>query len=246
MTERKAFSTEKYEMRIAICDDEQAQRALLEKYISEWGHVSGQGVQIEAFSSSEQFLFHWEDDKAFDLLVLDIEMGQMNGMELARKLRQEKESVGILFVTGFEQYMSQGYEVEALHYLLKPIQREKLFAVLDKAAAKNPPKEKHLFQTKEGVISIPLSDVWYIEAQGHQCMLHTGDEQYTLPQGIGSLRRELEGQRDFQACHRSYLVNMKHVSAVKGSELILDNDVRLPVSRGMEKAVGEAFIRCYR
>lgn len=233
-------------MRIAVCDDEQAQRALLEKYIMEWAGSSGQDVQIVAFPGSEEFLFRWEDDKAFDLLVLDVEMGRMNGMELAGKLRKEKETVGILFVTGFEQYMQQGYEVEALHYLLKPVQKEALFAALNRAAAKKPPEEKHMFRVKEGMLSLPLSQVWYIEARGHGCILFTRERQYELQRGISSIRKELENARDFQSCHRSYLVNMKHVSAVRTSELILDNEVRLPVSRGMEKAVGQAFIRCYR
>lgn len=233
-------------MRIAICDDEQAQRALLEKYISEWGQACGQSVRMELFESGEQFLFHWEDDKAFDLLVLDIEMGRINGMELAKKLRQEKVSVGILFVTGFEEYMSQGYEVEALHYLLKPIQREKLFAVLSKAAEKNSPEEKQIFRTTEGMISLPLSDVWYVEAQGHHCMLHTREKQYEVLLGISSIRQELGDRQEFQTCHRSFTVNMRHVSAMRGTELILDNDVILPVSRGMEKAVARAFVRCYK
>lgn len=233
-------------MRIAICDDEQAQRALLEKYISEWGQACGQSVRMELFESGEQFLFHWEDDKAFDLLVLDIEMGRINGMELAKKLRQEKASVGILFVTGFEEYMSQGYEVEALHYLLKPVQREKLFAVLSKAAEKNSPEEKQIFRTTEGMISLALSDVWYVEAQGHHCMLHTREKQYEVLLGISSIRQELGDRQEFQTCHRSFTVNMRHVSAMKGTELILDNDVILPVSRGMEKVVARAFVRCYK
>ena len=246
-TMRPNESKENYHsMKIAVCDDEQAQRTLLEKYIAEWGQTAGVHVHIESFSGSEQFLFRWEDDQSFDLLVLDVEMGQMSGVELAKKLRREQASMQILFVTGFEQYMAQGYEVEALHYLLKPVQKEKLFAVLDKAMEKKPPEKKHIFHTKEGtMISLPLSEVWYVEAEAHDCRLYTSEHSYVLPQGIGSMRQEFEKESDFQTCHRSYIVNMKHVSVIEQSELIMDNGVRLPVSRGMAKAVNQAFIRCY-
>lgn len=233
-------------MKIAVCDDEQPQRELLERYLCQWGSRTGRRVQVITFGSSEQFLFWWDEDKSFDLLVLDIEMGNMNGMELARKLRREKADIGIVFVTGFEQYMSQGYEVEALHYLLKPVQKEKLFAVLARAVEKKAPEKKHLFRTREGVISLQATQVWYVEAQKHVCILHTEKETYVLPQGIGSIRQELSEERDFQTCHRSYLVNMRRVSAIGASELVLDNGERLPVSRGMAAAVNEAFIRCYR
>lgn len=233
-------------MKIAVCDDEQAQRELLERYILEWGENTGRRVQIQPFCSSEQLLFCWDEDRSFDLLVLDIEMRGMSGMELAKKLRREKAKTGIVFVTGFEQYMSEGYEVEALHYLLKPVHREKLFCVLERAAKREAPETKRVFETREGMISVPLSRIWYAEAQKHTCILRVEEEAYVLPRGIGSIRQELAAEPDFQMCHRSYLVNMRHVAAVAQGELVLDNGERLPVSRGMAAAVNRAFIRCYR
>lgn len=215
-------------------------------YIARWGSSTGRHVQVQTFCSSEQFLFWWDEDKSFDLLVLDIEMGSISGMELAKKLRREKAGVAIVFVTGFEQYMSEGYEVEALHYLLKPVQKEKLFLVLERAMAREAEEKKHMFETREGVILLPLSKVWYVEAQKHTCILHTAGDAYVLPRGIGSIRQELAAEPDFQMCHRSYLVNMKHVAAVVQGALVLDNGERLPVSRGMTAAVNQAFIRCYR
>lgn len=232
-------------MRIAVCDDEPVQRQLLKKYVEEWGTLRSVSLQFMLFESAEAFLFRWEEDRTFDLLILDIEMGQMNGMELAMKLREQKEKLPILFVTGFEQYMPFGYEVDALHYLLKPIQKEKLFSVLDRAADSRLPEEREVFQAEEGVISLPLSDIWYFEAQGHSCILHTENASYTLHLGISAVRERFVHRSCFVSCHRSYFVNLKHVSVIEKTEAVLDDKTRLPVSRGAFREVNRAFIRFY-
>ena len=84
-------------MRIAICDDEEAQRELLAKYIQEWAKEQQLLIELVPFCDAESFLFHWEDNKNFDLLVLDIEMGNLSGMDLAMKLRDRGEEVPVLF-----------------------------------------------------------------------------------------------------------------------------------------------------
>ena len=122
-------------MRIAICDDEEVQRKLLTAYLQEWASGQRRFLETISFCNAENFLFHWEEDKDFDLLILDIEMGAQSGVELALKLRAEGEPIPILFITGYESYMAQGYEVSALHYLLKPLNKEKLFDVLKRLNA---------------------------------------------------------------------------------------------------------------
>lgn len=232
-------------MRIAICDDEEAQRLLLTKYLQEWAKEKQFSLEILPFCNGESFLFHWEDDKDFDLLVLDIEMGVISGMDLAMKLRENGEEVPVLFITGYESYMAQGYEVAALHYLLKPVHKEKLFAVLDRLQKTAKVEEKILFQAEEGILSLVLSDVWYIEAAGHQCKLITGKGDYQLKQSISEIRTMLNGFGGIVSCHRSYIVNLQHVSAIVKKEIIMDNGSRIPVSRGNAKEVNEAFIKHY-
>ena len=233
-------------MRIAICDDEEVQQKLLEKYLEEWAGQNHIPLATALFPSAEAFLFAWEDDKNYDLLILDIEMGKVNGMELAGDIRRQDEDIPILFVTGYDRYMAQGYEVAALQYLLKPLQKEKFFAVMDKLRQKEKPEEKLLFQTDNGVISLAVSKIWYIEANAHQCILYTAEEEHVLHASIGEMIKYLEKQPAFIRCHRSYLVNMQHVAAIVKPELILDDKRRLPVSRSAEKRVNQAFIEFYR
>ena len=233
-------------MRIAICDDEKAQRLLLKKYLEEWAVQNKAILETELFVSGESFLFSWEDDRNYDLLVFDIEMGQMSGMELAAAIREKDDGIPILFVTGYDKYMLQGFEVAALHYLLKPVNKDKLFEVLDKLKIKRKQEDKLFFQTEKGPVSLHPSRIWYIEARAHQCILYTEDEEYTLRSSISEVARQLSGRREFARCHRSYLVNLYHVSAIVKPELILDDKRRLPVSRSAEKEVNRLFIEIFK
>jgi len=233
-------------VRIAICDDEAVQRELLQKILLEWGRDEGVNVSVVPFSSAESFLFQWEEDKEYDLLILDIEMGECNGMELAERIRRTDEELPILFVTGYEQYMAQGYEVSALHYLMKPVKSEKLFEVLNRLQKRKKPEEKLFFQSEEGALSLKLSQIWYVEAFGHRCVIHSDKEEWELRQSISEVNKSLEPYLQFVRCHRSYLVNLQRVSMILKSELILDNGQQLPLSRQAAKEVNQAFLRNYR
>lgn len=236
-------------MRIAICDDEEAQRLLIQRYVEAWAADNKVALETELFASGESFWFAWEDDSSYDLLIFDIEMGQLNGMELAAGIRRKDEDIPILFVTGYDSYMAQGFEVAALHYLLKPLRKEKLFTVLDKLKKmrmRKKQEEKILFRAEEGPLSLPASKIWYIEAMAHQCILYTEDTSHVLCSSIGEMVRQLCGRREFVRCHRSYLVNVQHISAIVKPELVLDDGRRIPVSRSAEKTVSQVFIEWYK
>ena len=232
-------------MRSAICDDEKAQRGLITKYLQEWARENGQILELTEFPDAESLLFCWEDEKRFDLLILDIEMGALSGMELAERIRRENEDIPILFITGYETYMAQGYEVSAIQYLLKPLSKEKLFTVLERLRRQQRPEEKLAFQTGEGVLLLTPSQIWFAEARGHQSLLSTAHESYQLRHSITELWKMLDGQKGFVRSHRSYLVNLRHISAITRTELVMDDFRRLPISRGAYRAVNAAFIANY-
>ncbi len=128
--------------RAAICDDIPADITYLDTMLKKWADDTGTAIQIESFLSAEAFLFQYEDNKSYDILFLDIEMGKMSGMELAKKIRQKNRAVQIIFITGYMEYIAEGYDVEALHYLLKPVTEIKLRDVLVRAVDKLKHKEK--------------------------------------------------------------------------------------------------------
>ena len=182
-----------------------------------------------------------------DILLLDVEMPGMNGMELAKTLRSRSETAQIIFITGFPDYISQGYDVSALHYLLKPVDPEKLFEVLSRAAKacgeKGEP-ETVVFRAGTENIKLRVCDIEYIAALGHTTAVKAGGKTYDLSISISEAEKMLGD--GFIRCHRSYIVGLRYVSSVSGDSVTLDDGTKIPVSRSMRKTVAEEFIRYYR
>ena len=109
--------------KIAICDDEQNQIDYMASIVASWSAHAGHNCEIRTFTSAEAFLFEYEEDKAFDILLLDIEMENMNGIELAKRIRKDHNRAEIIFITSHFEFVWEGYEVDALHYLTKQIGR---------------------------------------------------------------------------------------------------------------------------
>ncbi|MDP4087993.1 MAG: LytTR family DNA-binding domain-containing protein [Bacillota bacterium] len=235
-------------MNIAICDDEKPQRELLEKHVYEWAEKRNKKVSILLFENSEQFSFYWSEDKTIDLILLDIQMGKQNGVELARKIRKKDEDMQIVFITAIAEYIAEGYEVEALHYLVKPIDKERLFRCLDKASTKEKSVgSKLLLETKHGMVRIAVQDIWYLDALGHQTMVYTKDDVYEVKESIGKMEADIGlADTSFIKCHRSYLINLKHVSKVEKESVIMDDGRKIPMSRNSYKKVVQSFIGFYR
>ncbi|MDE7133116.1 MAG: LytTR family DNA-binding domain-containing protein, partial [Lachnospiraceae bacterium] len=160
-------------MKIAIVDDEIIEQEIIAKYIGEWAEDKKELVEFIYFDSSEGFLFSWEDVKDYALLVLDIEMGEISGLELAKKIRSEDKRIPIIFVTGYDEYMQYGYDVSALHYLIKPVNKDKLFQALNKLSEKEETVKSLILNSENGVRRIQINNVLYVEAAGHGSIMHT-------------------------------------------------------------------------
>ena len=156
--------------KIAICDDSQADREYISNLVLRWSENATQMVQIDVFASAENFLFQYEEKKDYDVLLLDIEMGAMDGVTMAKKLRLENDTIQIVFITGYSDYIAEGYEVAALHYLMKPIKEDKLFEVLDRAIEKLSKNEKVLTYENGGeMVRIPIYQIRFAEIGRASC-----------------------------------------------------------------------------
>lgn len=232
-------------MRIAIVDDEKPQAELIEKYARAWAEGRRLRLAADIFTSAEAFLFAWAEDRNFDLLLLDIQMEAMGGMELAHTLRQGGHTLPIVFVTGYPDFIEEGYDVEALHYLMKPVNREKLFACLDRACAKAESDSYILIETTGGAQRVPQRAIVCVEAFAHDVELVTMDTALRLRQSIGALWDALDAAR-FVRPHRSYIVGLQYIRQIGRDELVLDNGARVPVSRRRYDQINRAFIGFYR
>lgn len=233
-------------LNIAICDDENIQVELLHKYVTNWANDRNIKIQVETFYSAESFEFNWSMDKKYNILLLDIEMSGKNGIELAKNIRKEDKILDIIFITAISDYIGEGYDVSALNYLIKPIKEKKLYECLDKASQKIPNEEKTILINIEGETHrIIQSDIIYIEAFSHTIEINTINKKYTVRKNIGDMEKELDGNI-LTRCHRSYIVGLKHIKKIGKTDIGLDNNHAIPVSRRLYSSVNMAFIKYFR
>ena len=230
--------------KIAICDDSAADRQFVLDMVGRWAASAGHVVHTDTFPSAENFLFHYAEESDYDILLLDIEMGAMDGVAMAKRIRQDNESMQIVFITGFADYISEGYDVAALHYLMKPVKQEKLFAVLDRAVAAMQKTERVILLPVGGeMLRLLVSRVQYVEAFSHTVAIVTGTDTIQIKMPISEVEKLLGD--GFIRCHRSYLVGLKHIARLSKTEVVLDSGKSLPLSRGAAPLVHKAFISYY-
>ena len=174
--------------KIAICDDDTKQRTYLYGIVTAWAKKNHHLAEIKQYSEAKSFLFDYATEKDFDILLLDIEMPEVSGVELAKVVRRENAAVQIVFITGYYEYFSDGFDVSALHYLIKPADAAKLCPVLDKAVSNLAYRERSvLLSTADGDIKVPLADIIYIEAQNVHVIVHAIHGTYRVRTSLGKL-----------------------------------------------------------
>lgn len=235
---------------ITICDDEKAQLALLNSFVTEWGRLQKYELEIHLCQNADQFLFWQEDHKESDIMLLDIDMPGMDGLSLARELRSKGESLQIIFITGLTDYILEGYDVEAVSYLIKPVEKERLFSCLNKAKERCSKKSPSLLlEVPGGTARVKLADICYLESDAHDTQIHSISFQNTIRcrTGIQELEKQLQEQsRFFFKIHRSYLVNISYISKITRKDVLMDNGETLPVARGRWETLNKAYLDYYR
>ncbi|MBR0236206.1 MAG: response regulator transcription factor [Clostridia bacterium] len=231
-------------LHIAICDDDRVQTEYMKTAVMTWAKDNAHLCEIATFSSAEAFLFEYSENGNFDILLLDIEMGQMNGVDLARRLRKDNDRLQIIFVTGYDKYIADGYDVAALHYLMKPVDKDKLFSVLDRAAKLISDREKMLViienKTSE---KIPLHKIIYIEAQQNYVVIHTADGERRVRAALSAVEKQLDD--GFFRTGKSFIVGMRYVASISKTEIKLDDGTQIPLGRGLYDNAQRAFIKFY-
>ncbi len=225
--------------RLAVCDDDKAYANFIASLAKQWAASIGAKAEIEQFSSAQAFLFRYEERKDFDILLLDIEMPGMDGVSLAKTLRRENEDIQIVFITGYTDYIAEGYEVSALHYLMKPVDEEKLTQVLTKAASRR--NEPMLTLELPGETTrIPFRKIRYLEVLHNYVTVH-GDQNYSVKRPLGELEKELDEQ--FFRVSRSYILNLSYIRRVTRTEVELMSGERIPLPRGQYEKLNRAIIQ---
>jgi len=226
--------------RVAIVDDNTTDAEFVQGIMNSWADQRQVNIQAEKFPSAENFLFLYADDKNWDILLLDIEMGAMDGVTMAKRVRQDNEAVQIVFITGYSDYIAEGYEVAALHYLMKPVNQDKLFAVLDRALEKRKQEERCLNLEAYGeMVRIPFYEIRYLDVHQNYVTVHAKAD-YTVKRTLGDFEKELDDR--FSRVGRSMIVNLKYIQRVTKTEVYLSDGTILPLPRGAYEPLNRAII----
>ena len=230
-------------IRIAICDDEAPTRACLASLI----RAQGCPCEVVEYASAGDCL---ADHREIDLLFLDIELNAAgpNGMALARQLREGNSAVQpvIIFVTGYERYVFDAFDVGAFQYLLKPVDEEKFARVFARAAAqietvREKPGRVLTLQSAGTSRAVPLDSIYYIESSNHKVVLRLKDGEFSCYAKIRDLEAELGDQ--FFRVHKGYLVNLAYVEGYSKTELTLTNGEKLLISKYKYQDFVKAYLR---
>lgn len=227
--------------RVAIVDDSTTDAEFVKGILNSWADLRQANIQAEVFPSAEAFLFQYAEDKVWDILLLDIEMGAMDGVTMAKRVRQDNEAVQIVFITGYSDYITEGYEVAALHYLMKPVNREKLLTVLDRAMEKRKQEERCLNLEAYGeMVRIPFYEIRYLDVHQNYVTVHAKAD-YTVKRTLGDFEKELDDR--FCRVGRAMILNLKYIQRVTKTEVRLSDGTVLPLPRGAYEPLNRAIIQ---
>lgn len=235
-------------MKVAVCDDREIQLELINKYIEEWAEINKINIHVDKFKSAEEFLFKWECYEKYDIIFLDIEMKIMSGIELSNIIRKRNKSIDIVFTTGIFKYALHGYKVGALQYLMKPIKKEDVAECLDNTKKRiqdeNDNSKYITIEMPKKSLKLNYDNIQYCIMFSPYIDIHTNSDKITLRKKISDIEKLLP-RTTFIRCHRSYLVNLKYIKTITKDNVILDNGVKIPISRGRYNEVNEAFINYF-
>ena len=226
-------------IRIAICEDEKDQQELLKNYIEKIFEKLYIKYSLDIFNSGEELLEKYSKD--IDLILLDIQLGEINGMDTARKIRILDNSVEIIFITSLIEYALEGYKVRAYRYLVKPVKYEDIKENIINCIKEVEIKNKYIIIKKQGhQIKLDINEITYIEVQKETITIHTLNGVYKISGTMNNIEKEIDCSRFFR-CHKSFLVNLEHVKIIKQYLAILENSKEVPVSRYRFKETKDKF-----
>jgi len=232
-------------IRIALCDDEQNILDAVSKYINKYAEKkNNQALEIVPFDSARSLKNAMDDEKTFDVFILDVYIGKEMGTELAKNIRKRGIESPIIFLTTSIEHAPQGYETGTLRYLIKPLDPKKFYEALDAAllqAEKN--VERHIrLKTENGIESINANHIMYSEAHDHY-------QYITLDNGgllkvrttVSELYTTLAKNGGFVRLGSSYIINLRNIKNLSSSEVLLYNNTKISIPRGKYAELKKAF-----
>lgn len=229
-------------LRIAVCDDNEIFMQNAVSMIEKWSEESGRPVSIFCFNNGDDLLTQ-NTAHRMDIILLDIIMPLLNGMETAKELRKGDTAANIIFLTSSPEFALESYDVKAKGYLLKPVSYEKLKEILEDCSRDLAEEERHLvLKTKFGYQKVYYQDVECVEAQNKTIIFHMKNgKNMETTETLSHFESKLNDSEGFFKCHRSYIVYIPNVDNFSASEIVTKSGYHIPIARGYGKAFQEAY-----
>ena len=230
-------------LKIAVCDDEQRERdyaaGLVKEYLAE-NHIA---ARVDVFHSAVELMEALHHDN-YGLLFLDILMPGFSGIQAARELRNFDSETGIVFLTSSPEFAVESYRLDAFYYLLKPLDREELFLVLDRFLRQRQRSgEALLLNTASGLVRLSCGRIEAVEVNSRHLLFYLNDGSVReIPGTLTEYEPQLLKTGAFVKVHRSYLVNMDYIQHLQGAELTTSGGKKVPVSRLLSNQVRKEYM----
>ena len=238
-------------MNIAILDDSKEDLKQIRSVISSYYKSQNTYADIHLYSSAESFFQKYSPltlayigDCIYDLIIMDIYMGNMTGMDAAKKLREAKDSAALIFITSSDSYAVESYDVNASYYLLKPFQPEKLCRILSTIQVKQSQNSRYIELVSDRTpVKIPVRSILYVDTYRNAIQVHTTDagviRSYITFQKFEEL---LAGMKCFLSCYRGCIVNMDHIEQSTDEGFIMDNQELVTIRKRGSNAIKKAYL----
>ena len=219
-------------IRIAIVEDDKSSSELLVSYLERYSNDKNIKFDVKTFFTCNQILNNYNNN--FDIIFMDIELPDGNGLETIRKIREVDKNVIVIFVTNMAQYAVKGYEVRAFDFIVKPVTSYNFYIKLDNILNLFEQKkdDEIWISNKDGKMKLNISSIYYIEVIQHMCIYHTKDGNFKATGSLNNIEKTLS-KYNFSLCNRCYLVNLRYVTSVKKGFVLINNE-ELIISRAKQ------------
>jgi DNA-binding LytR/AlgR family response regulator len=226
-------------IKLAIVEDEKPQQLLIKTYIDQFASETGYTIECSFFEDGTDIIARYKNN--FDILLMDIQMPQMDGIKTAEIIRQRDKNVIIIFITNLAQYAIDGYSVNAMNFLVKPISYSFFADKLQRGVECVEKKWPKFIQikTNNGLVRLQDTEIIYVEMNNRKLLIITKNREYRCRTSVQDIERALNSKSFFR-CHVGFLINLQYVKQIEHDFVIVAGH-RLPVSRHRKKELLDAF-----